>query len=311
MITRPTVLILGAGSTIPYGFPSGKSLVEQICQRLKESETKRIIHSILDLNNSDTIIDEFLKALQFSGRYSIDAFLEHRTEFIPIGKAAIASVLIPLENKAGLFRTGNGWYRYLFNQMNTEFEEFAQNKLSVITYNYDRSFEFYLLTAMKNSYSKSFEECIKQLNKIPLIHLHGSLGNLVGMGSDQLDYGSKLRPDALAVAGRNIRVIHENLDNEPQFLEANKLICDAEIICFLGFGYDQINLDRLDINRMRAKDTKKLIFGTAYEKGQAERDWIVSYFLGPITLGNRTDIIDDFIVDYPILVHPRDKTKWV
>ncbi len=30
MITTPTVFVLGAGVSMPYGFPSGRQLIEQI-----------------------------------------------------------------------------------------------------------------------------------------------------------------------------------------------------------------------------------------------------------------------------------------
>ena len=35
MITTPTVLILGAGASINYGFPSGLQLKAEICRDLK------------------------------------------------------------------------------------------------------------------------------------------------------------------------------------------------------------------------------------------------------------------------------------
>jgi len=39
MIKTRTVLILGAGASMPYGYPSGKELKRIICGRLKDSES--------------------------------------------------------------------------------------------------------------------------------------------------------------------------------------------------------------------------------------------------------------------------------
>jgi len=50
---------------------------------------------------------------------------------------------LPYEDEEKLFQNdplrGGGWYEYLFGKLKATFEEFGQNKLSVITFNYDRS----------------------------------------------------------------------------------------------------------------------------------------------------------------------------
>ena len=128
---------------------------------------------------SEGQISGFRDAFYYSGRNSLDAFLEHRTDLIEIGKAVIACLLINKENVERLFRfDGRHWLRYLYNNLNATFEEFGGNKLSIVTFNYDRAVEHFLFTSLKNSYNKSDEECAKALSAIPIIHLHGSLGLL-------------------------------------------------------------------------------------------------------------------------------------
>ena len=41
---------------------------------------------------------EFCEALRKCGKQSVDAFLEYRPEYIPVGKLAMAAVLIGYEN---------------------------------------------------------------------------------------------------------------------------------------------------------------------------------------------------------------------
>lgn len=329
MITRPTVLILGAGASIPLGFPSGEELVSHILTVLEKEDPARTIKTTLERAmgiegtprailaqalqslEPDYVIDNFREALFYSGRQSIDTFLEHNPQFLTVGKMAIASVLVPLENEQTLFSAKPNWYKLLFNHLNTEFDEFAENKLSILTYNYDRSLEQFLLTALRNAYQDmedEYDRCWEQLSKIPIIHLHGVLGEFPHSGPDELNhlermYDSHLTCRDLRVCAETIRVISEDVADQPQFQQAHDLLRNADVICFLGFGWDPTNLSRLQINTRENWHPGLKRYGTTYNKGIAERDWIYSYFaqVGKIKLGNRADNIDDFLRDFPVL----------
>jgi len=108
MITKPTVFVFGAGASMPYGFPSGRQLVEQIyCTALgnfKETSNNKWINSglisaprireILNDMYGASEVGKFGKALRLSQQISIDAFLEHRAEFTDIGKLTIALFIL-------------------------------------------------------------------------------------------------------------------------------------------------------------------------------------------------------------------------
>jgi len=67
----------------------------------------------------------------------------------------MAIALIHCEDEAGLFvQATKSWYEYLFNQLTTRFDDFEKNKLSILTFNYDRSLEFYLFTCMRATMSE-------------------------------------------------------------------------------------------------------------------------------------------------------------
>ena len=59
------------------------------------------------------------------------------------------------------------------NSIETIFENVA-----FITFNYDRSLEFFLLTTLKNRYQKTEQECAAKLKNIPIVHLYGKLALL-------------------------------------------------------------------------------------------------------------------------------------
>jgi hypothetical protein len=152
VITEPTVLILGAGASYPYGFPTAKQLKASICEAFANPDTTacRLLGDNSDFNR-DAIFG-FREAFYRSGLPSVDAFLEKRADLLPIGKLAIAYGLIPFEDENMLYQLtpgrGGHWYEYLSEKLNTSFEDFGANSLSIITFNYDRSLEHYLFTAL-------------------------------------------------------------------------------------------------------------------------------------------------------------------
>jgi hypothetical protein len=104
MITTPTVLILGAGASCPYGFPTANGLKDDIREAFSHPTTKG---SQLLSGKSGYSPDEFFEfrdAFLKSGRSSVDSFLEHRPKFLDVGKLAIAYCLIPYEDEAKLYR---------------------------------------------------------------------------------------------------------------------------------------------------------------------------------------------------------------
>ncbi len=205
MIEKKTVLVLGAGASIPYGFPTGEELLKDIVKIFQYSPTP-LGDSLRDCGFRDDLIKDFVNQLNRSGRKSVDAFLEHRTEFERIGKAAMIAALIPKEDPAKLFDRSNNehWYQYLFQQMGSSLDEVANSKLSVITFNYDRSLEYFLLQALQSSFKLEMKYCFILLQKMLIIHLHGLLGALFSNNSDPLYRGfeTECTPDILNDAFR-------------------------------------------------------------------------------------------------------------
>ena len=302
MIEKQTVLILGAGSSVEFGFPTGPQLKDLICSMPKNRSEHAEFFNALGSGEKEQLFKEFCSDLFRSGTQSVDAFLEERDDYNWIGKAAIAAALYPLENEKRLFSNSSSWYHRLFAEMSSHFDEFAGNRLSILTYNYDRSLEHFLFQSLMHRYNKPGEECAKMMRKIPIIHLHGDLGILPFMGDRPVPYDGKIRSKSLTSATQSIRIVHEVTD-EPQFKQARQLLEKAEIVCYLGFGFNEVNLDRLNISLMCAVPSRA-VFGTAYDVGKAKRARIESYFLDPIRLGYPSETIGTFLENYPVIVQP-------
>lgn len=240
---------------MPYGFPSGAKLREQLCNPQ--------FMLALQKNGSfdDREISIFCEAFLKSSMASIDAFLARRGDqrvmeggatFAEIGKAGIAISLISCENIHNLYNFDNpdNWYHYLWQLIGDSLEDIGKNKLSIVTFNYDRSLEMFLLLAIRHAFGVTEEVAAEHLRKIPIIHVYGKIGELACFGHEAdrcRSYVAYPSAKDIKIAAEGIRVIAEHRDDSPEFGQAHKALISADRICFLGFGFDATNVKRLNI----------------------------------------------------------------
>ena len=170
-------------------------------------------------------IQQFAKDLWDSQLSSIDDFLSYRKEYSLIGKLCILFVLSMYEDAkrfspnfnipSGTYAPGHepvgewnypkwGWYKYLWERLQEgtggDFENLKQNNLSIITFNYDRSLEHFLFTAMKSAYGSQVQEpdCADFFINIPVKHVYGELGVLPWkLNLDEYQERYQKEPDAV------------------------------------------------------------------------------------------------------------------
>jgi hypothetical protein len=298
MITSPIVLVLGAGVSHPFGFPLGIRLRQQIITDLLD-EKAEYVRQLQSIGHGADEIAAFRDALKYSGKESVDAFLEHRTDYMDIGKAAIAQALIRYEFHGELFENlEKNLYFYLYKQLNATPSEFSGNKLSVVTFNYDRSLEQFLFTALQNSYNLTDDKTAHLLSAVPIIHLHGHMGVLPWQGSGGRGYGRDMTPNNLKIARRSIKIIHEAVENDPEFQQAYTLLGQAKRVVFLGFGYDKTNLGRLKIN---FTDKTTEFYGSCFGFSGLEKDRLIKDCSSNISLGMPTDDALTFLREFVAL----------
>ncbi len=286
MITIPTTLVLGAGASSPYLYPLGYELRRELQQPAYLSELVTV------LGHPDWLVDSFCKQFKLSQKMSIDEFLSSRGEdqvsdqysvkFEEIGKQAIALRLIQRELPENLVeevKNQDHWYRYLWNVIGRSLDGFENSKLKIITFNYDRSLEYYLLNALQHSFGLNVSDAAEYLKKIQILHVYGSLGGLpelaVGSTSSR-DYRAKVNAQNIQIAAKSIRVIAESRDDDDVFSNAFRWLQSSKRICFLGFGFDETNVRRLRISQLSAKSTAGLeMFATTIGMEDAERDRVI------------------------------------
>ena len=269
---RRTVFVLGAGSSAVFDFPLGQTLCQMVCDHFEfpglSGDLGQRFRDCTDFGENE--LRRFGDELFMSAQPSVDAFLEHRPEFLDIGKAAMAVILVSRETPDNLwsFEDAN-WMRYMFSRLNAPFESFHEIPVSFITFNYDRSLEYFLCTTLQYRYGKTEAECAAVLERIPIIHLHGRLGYLPWeKGEGRRSYDDVLNREVMDICIKNIKVVHEDPKDgrDKDFERAYELMQNAEAIYYLGFGYGPVNLGRLKVRDLG----NKLTYGTG--KGLTQKE---------------------------------------
>src|SRR5262245_43457196 len=102
VLSKRTVFVVGAGASVPYGYPTGRDLVTEVLTSLAGTHNNRaFLESECEFTRHE--LNRFRDELLRSGKNSVDAFLEHRPDHLNVGKAAIANVLIQKESEESLF----------------------------------------------------------------------------------------------------------------------------------------------------------------------------------------------------------------
>jgi hypothetical protein len=283
MITQKTVFVLGAGASKPYGFPTGLGLRAIILNKLHWGDAQWT-PVLSELGFDQRQVDDFNAAFRHSARPSVDLFVEHRREFLTLGKAAIALSLIPFEKPDAVFNAppGEDWYQYVFARMDAPFAEFGKNQVSFVTFNYDRSLEHFFRTALANAYGKSVGEATELLKQIPIIHVHGLLGALSGQGAPATrPYSEKYTTRDVRCAMDALVIMSEADGDSTTFTAARAEMESASRVYFLGFAYHPSNMNRLRVSAYQ----NKIAGGTSLGLGVAEREdiqtrWRVPTFVG-------------------------------
>ncbi|MCK4846929.1 MAG: hypothetical protein KAS88_04590 [Deltaproteobacteria bacterium] len=284
MFSKRIVFVLGAGASMPYGFPSGADLSKDIINTHETTIKPLLKYFKVTRKQFEKFQADFLA----SRLNSIDAFLEYRPEHIAIGKLLITYHLMLKEHENFLLYSlqEKDWYKYFLNCLHAHGVDLLYDgQVTFVTYNYDRSLEHCFARSIQSTESIPYEVAIEKLSRIPIIHLHGQLGRL-----EELPYGvsypwlSQLAVneeplvenlEELELAKNGIKIVHEGSGDTEEYEMANSAIEKADLLVFLGFGYYGKNLQRL-----RLKEFMEDVCGTHMGITKSEfANQIEPYFL--------------------------------
>jgi len=331
MLDKKTVFVLGAGASCPYGYPSGKHLREYICLPTNIPSAKA--EALDEAIGSKSGFGDFRKKFEKSSTKSIDLFMARNPKLAPVGKCIIAFEIFNAEHRS-LFREqaewvqemrrsqmsestreqylakkdfqGGIWYEYLFDRLtaglarNDDLPDFSEGKVAFITFNYDRSLEYFLYESFHNSFTEIPEsQIVQSLKGLRILHIYGQIAPLKWQDSAQgVDYRPPINASLLSNASSYIRTIYEEQQN-PELTEAHELLKTAERIFFLGFGYAPENMDVLNLPILIPPGCQ--VYGTAF--GMMEKE--VKDILHTVRSGRKADS-DGYKEPYDTLIGPCD-----
>ena len=180
MITNRTTFVLGAGASFEYGLPLGQDLISSIIGQISVSDGRyRAVSNWTGV--PENALKDFADRLIDSDIRSIDAWLARQTiqsRFPEIGRMAIARAIHEHESSQ---EPRQGWYSVLWNKMAegcSTLKEFVErNRVSFVTFNYDRSLDYYFERTTRSTFPDA-EQNRRLLEDIGIIHVHGRAGRL-------------------------------------------------------------------------------------------------------------------------------------
>ena len=244
-----TTLILGAGASAPYKFPTGFELTQKILAL--EGNIELLIYFS---DQSSPLVKQFFQSFRMSTATSIDSFVAKNPRYTEVARTAIAIVLMGMEDHEVFFNhtINDHWYRYLVNKLCPDnWDAFDPSRLRIVTFNYDVSLEFFLATAVSHMYGKGATDVIEKLKKLEIVHVYGKLDRPLGTYGqiktdiDPSDEKTEITKHDVRNASRGIHLMGEGRDNDRHLKTIQSIIHSSDQIGILGFGFDAVNVERI------------------------------------------------------------------
>lgn len=277
MIERRTVFILGAGASMPYGMPSGDQLRRELCGAsfAPNGVHSNLLESTVDIARGE--IAHFADFFRKSNQRSIDAFLSRQERFRDIGKFCIAAELCSRERQESVIGDiEDDWYALLLEALTRDaitLQDVRRNQIRIVTFNYDRSLEYYLFESLKHTFPNATDaDILTTIDGFGILHVYGCLAEFSPVpraGARQ--YIPATDANSLRTAANGILVIPEARDDAPVFQHAREAVFWSQALCFLGFGFDFLNLARLRIpSVLNEMPQRPRLLASIYGKTDAE-----------------------------------------
>lgn len=266
------IFILGAGASVPYGYPTAN----QLRQKIVRGNVDVISYTYRNLENQNKIdynwwenrwkplIDQFDK----SNTESIDLFLTRNRNKIDtdLGVLLILYFLSWYESRYKIIRFDKDWYFAFFNELTREVTQKEQlyllvkSPIQIITFNYDRSLEYFLYTSLVNSFTLDSDEARTIYNMLfSVYHVYGKIADLDWQDAKGISYGDNDLFKNGDLLSKNVNLIYDDRNHIPDNIKT--LIYNANQIFVLGFGFAKANIDKLDLKNLLQEKHKLFATG--------------------------------------------------
>jgi hypothetical protein len=283
MLSRRTVLIVGAGAGVDLNMPLGEALARRVADKLDirfgmsrelKSGNEEIANTLRHIAKKEQVdFNQYRSAgcTVSSGvpyTRSIDNYIHtHRDNQLikTCAKLAIAHSILEAEHNSHVYvdpsrgtlkyrdeeRAHKSWLHGLMQILqdgviaSENLEDYFKS-LDVINFNYDRCFEHYVLVSIRNVFHKKEAEAAELINAhLRIRHPYGTIGKLPWQGGgDGLAFGEfKPGENDLVRMSQGIRTYNEEVEEGAELEAARAAIKTAQRVVFLGFHFHKQNVD--------------------------------------------------------------------
>ncbi|MDR3000361.1 MAG: hypothetical protein LBU89_03765 [Fibromonadaceae bacterium] len=271
------LFVIGAGASVEFGYPTGKDLKKQVKEILDlgvagfDCEALNTLCNESEANfiNACNILSKGLENLPFSTIDNCIRFYSSDNEYVKFaGNLAITKVISDLEfNEKSLFKSKNklrqedSWLNSFFELVTRHLSKDEArarfSRIPIITFNYDRNLEKYM-----DYISQSFERGTNFSKSI--VHMYGSLPRESDFAKEGRDLVNWSRDIKTYTEAMNQRIDQRNYGR----------ISESKSIVFLGFGYDEVNMNLL--SKFLYPSIEKKIYGTAYNMNEDFKENVIN-----------------------------------
>jgi hypothetical protein len=244
-----TVFVLGAGCSVPYGFPTGAALKETVQEHLLDDQyapaRERFARHGVPLARAA----EIGRDLVHTRCDTIDEYLDGAdSEEASAVKTIVASYLLERERWFARSNVFPGDWIKPFSKWMMGTSEPTVGGVAILTFNYDRTVECHLHRKIRADARKQRVAPRWKDIPFPILHLHGALGPTDGESDWWTALDADPTPDQVrAAAGAMLMVSDPILEDRWEL--ARQFLREASRIVFCGFGYHKALLDRLECTR--------------------------------------------------------------
>jgi hypothetical protein len=242
-----TVFIIGAGLSAEYGFPLGTDLFAEL-RRLCGSPSADPFHRRIQEACGGIALKGMQRALEWTEADTVDEFLvENAPDMRKLVKTAMADILLERERLFSMSAVRDHKqtsYHILWNKFIREPRSAARAR--IITFNYDRSLEFYFYRKAADATVRLGAAPSLDRSPVQVLHVHGALGDCRPEGDWWHDLLPFYSAPITAAAARNVCVYSEP-EAAARFGAAREWIERAKRVVFLGFGFHESNLQNLGL----------------------------------------------------------------
>jgi hypothetical protein len=303
---------LGAGASKDFGdsMPIGSTLAFNIEQQLNKEFSQSapdgpiktaIMRSPGGLSGAHATAATRIRASLFAQASIDDLLNEWRNdspEMIEVGKVAIATAILEAERKSVLGPSASNdpdkgyqaianlrdcWMAYLLRSLQPGFNrrelEQVFSNVGFIIFNYDRCIEQYLYWAFQNVAGMHAGNAALAVERIPIVHVYGSLGRLPYASGKPLDVAFGSETPVHGSVWKRIKTYTEEDHDANNLASIHALFRNAQTLVFLGMGFHDRNMELLFKGGTVRDDCK--IWGTAQGLTPQRQAKLPTYFDHP------------------------------